>query len=151
MIYFQLVLDFGFLLSATEEVAKKKQDKKELSKIVERVFVCKTGLIIVSSVVLMGMCYNIERFRSDWKLFALYFIAIAINAYMPDFLYRGLEEMKAITIRTVLIKLFFTVMVFVLLKDQSQYYLVPFLNILGNAGAIIGVMLHLYKKWGSDL
>lgn len=39
-------------------------------------------------------------------------------------------------------------MIFVLLRDKSQYYLVPILNILGNLGAIIGVMLHLYKNVG---
>ncbi|MDY4670701.1 MAG: oligosaccharide flippase family protein [Oliverpabstia sp.] len=148
MIYFQLVLDFGFLLSATEEVARNRENKKELSKIVEKVWICKTVLIAISAIALFGMCMFIERFRNDWLLFALYFISIAINSYIPDFLYRGLEKMKAITIRTVLIKFFFTIMIFIFLKDRNQYYLVPILNILGNMVALIGVLWHLKTKIG---
>lgn len=148
MTYFQLIFDFGFLLSATEEVARKRNDKKELSKIVEKVFICKAGLIFVSGIVLFILCTSVGRFKNDWLLFLLYFISTAIYAFIPDFLYRGLEQMKAITIRSVAIKFFFTVMIFVLLRDRSQYYLVPILNILGNLGAIFGVMLHLYKKVG---
>lgn len=151
MTYFQLIFDFGFLLSATEEVAKNRNDKKALSKIVEKVFICKTALIIVSAIVLWILCGTVERFQNDWLLFVLYFLSTAVYAYMPDFLYRGLEEMKAITVRSVLIKFFFTVMVFVLLRDKSQYYLVPILNLLGNIGALIGVIWHLYHKVGIRL
>lgn len=150
MIYFQLILDFGFLLSATEEVARNRTNKKELSKIVEKVWICKTGLVVASLVGLFCLCTMVGRFRNDWLLFLLYFISIAINSYMPDFLYRGLEEMKAITVRTVLIKLFFTVMIFIFLKNKTQYYLVPIFNIMGNTVALLGVLWHLKKVVGLD-
>lgn len=148
MTYFQLIFDFGFLLSATEEVAENRDDKNTLSKIVEKVYICKTGLIMVSGIVLLILCLKVERFHDDWLLFTLYFISTAIYAYIPDFLYRGIEEMKVITIRSVSIKLFFTIMIFVLLRDKSQYYLVPILNILGNLGAMVGIIWHLYCKIG---
>ena len=37
--------------------------------------------------------------------FLLFCVATAINSLLPDYLYRGIEKMGAITLRTVLIKL----------------------------------------------
>ena len=56
--------------------------------------------------------------------------------------------MKSITVRSVCIKLFFTVMIFVFLREPSQYYIVPLLNIIGNAGAVVFVYADLKKRVG---
>lgn len=146
MVYFQLILDFGFLLSATEDVANNRNDKRKLGNILSSVTICKFMLMVLSFTALVIMCFNIERFRSDPWLFILYFISVAINSLLPDFLYRGLEDMRTITIRSVLIKMFFTVMVFVFLKRPEQYHIVPVLNIIGNTGAVLGVYIHMTRK-----
>ena len=148
MVYFQLILDFGFLLSATDEVAKNQKDKKKLGSILTEVSICKVFLMLLCFVALMLMCSNVDRLKSDPLLFILYFISVAINSFIPDFLYRGLEEMKAITVRSVLIKMFFTIMIFILLKEPEQYHIVPLMNLIGNLGAVIGVYIHLKKKMG---
>ena len=49
MVYFQLFLDFGFLLSGTEDVAKNKEDKQAICEIFSSI----TFLKIVFSVVSM--------------------------------------------------------------------------------------------------
>lgn len=146
--YFQLVLDFGFLLSATQEVAEYRNDKKKLENILTCVTCCKLILICLSGAVLSVLCLTVNRFRVDVRLYVLYFFAVAINSFIPDYLYRGLEEMKVITIRTVLIKFFFTAMIFVCLKEKSQYYFVPLLTLIGNTGAVIGVYIHIKRKIG---
>lgn len=151
MIYFQLFLDFGFLLSATEEVAQHRDDPKRLSHIFTCVSACKLLLILLSSIVLLFLCSSVGRFKEDVSLYVLYFISIAVNSFLPDFLYRGLEEMKAITIRTVLIKLFFTLMIFLCLRQKEQYLIIPILNVIGNSGALLGVYWHLSKKMGITL
>lgn len=145
MTYFQLVMEFGFLLSATEDIAKNREDKKKVSEIFTSVMCCKVLLVAVCFAVLSVLCGFVDRFRSDPLLFILYFAAYAVFAFIPDYLYRGIENMKAITVRSVLIKMFSTVMIFIFLKDASQYYLVPVFTGIGNLGAVIFVMLHVYK------
>ncbi|MEE0095508.1 MAG: oligosaccharide flippase family protein, partial [Oscillospiraceae bacterium] len=75
----------------------------------------------------------------------LYFIATVLTSLMPDYLYRGLEKMTAITVRSVLIKAFFTAAIFAFLKQPGDYYVVPLLNIIGNGAALLGVYIHLYR------
>lgn len=148
MVYFQLVIDFGFILSATEEVSRNREDKRYLSQIFTAVTLNKLLLTLVSGIVLFALCRLVPRWQEHALFFFLFFLATAINSLIPDYLYRGIEQMSAITIRTVLIKFFFTVMIFLLLKSPSDYCVIPLLNIIGNLGALLGVYVHLFRKVG---
>lgn len=148
MVYFQLIIDFGFILSATEDVSRNREDIGYLKRVFSAVTISKLVLTAVSFVILFILCQVIQRWHEDIVFFVLFFIATAVNSLIPDYLYRGLEEMTAITVRTVLIKLFFTLMIFILLKKPDQIWIIPTLNIIGNSAALIGVWIHLKKKYG---
>jgi PST family polysaccharide transporter len=51
--------------------------------------------------------------------------------YFPAFFFRGIEEMRIITIINVLAKVIFTVSVFIIIKHPEDYHYVPILNGLG--------------------
>lgn len=146
--YIQLFLDFGFILSSTEEVARNRENKEQLKYILSGVTACKLVLGAISFLVVNILCFTVERFQKDVLLYELYFLWVFINSFLPDYLYRGLEEMSIITYRTVAIKFFFTIMIFVFLKNEHQYYAVPILNIIGAIGAVIWVYIDLYRRLG---
>ena len=146
MTYFQLVIDFGFLLSATEEVSLNRDDKKKLSKIFTSITTDKILLSLMCFIVLFVLCGVIKQWKENGVFFLLTFIATMLGSLIPDYLYRGLEKMEAITIRTVAIKVFFATMVFVFVKKPEDYYIIPVLNIIGNSIALLFVYAHLYFK-----
>ena len=55
---------------------------------------------------------------------------------------------KIITVKNALMHTVRTVMILVLLRNDTQYYLIPLLNIIGNAVAFLGVYVHLKRKMG---
>ena len=146
MIYFQSVIDFGFILSGTADVAVHKDDKKYLSKLFTSITLAKLLLALICAAVLVALCRVISVWGDYTELYLLFFASTFLASIMPDYLYRGLEQMEIITVRAVCIKAFFTVMIFVFLKDPSQYYLIPLLNIIGNGAAFLIVYLHLKKQ-----
>lgn len=146
MVYIQLVIDFGFILSATEQVSKNRTDTRRLSHIFTCATINKLMLAAVSGCVLFALCQWIPAWKPNTTFFMLYFVSTAINALMPDFIYRGLEQMTAITVRAVCIRVFFTCMIFIFLRNASDYYIIPILNIIGNLGAIIAIYFHLFRK-----
>lgn len=75
--YFQLFLDFGFLLSATEDVSKNRTEKKELGKILTAVNYSKMILITIAVIVLTTICITIPKFRNDYMLYVLYFVYVS--------------------------------------------------------------------------
>ncbi len=144
--YFKLLFDFGFLLSATEDVSKTRDDKDALSKIVSEVNALKMILIFIGLIVFLVIILNFKVFSGDLFLFILYFIYVAIDSFQPDYLYRGLEDMKVITIRNVIIKSIFCVMIFIFLKKPSQYLMIPAFNIISSTIALVLVYYDVFKR-----
>ncbi len=147
MVYFQLVIDFGFLLSATEEVASHREDNGYLRRLLTCVTVSKIGLAAVSCVVLLILCQVIGAWEGRSGLFMLFFLSTVCTSLMPDYMYRGLENMTAITIRTVAIRTFFTVCIFVFLRGPEDLYVIPLLNIIGNGIAMVVAYVDLARRF----
>ena len=145
VIYFQLVIDFGFLLSATEDVSRHREDKQKLSEILSSVTGAKLLLSLVSFGMLMLLCRLIPAWEKKQTVLILTFVASMINSFMPDFLYRGLEKMTAITVRTVSIKILFSAAIFLFLKRPEDVWVVPALNIAGNSIALFLTYFHVIK------
>ena len=147
MVYFQLVIDFGFLLSATEAAASHRDDLSYLRKLLTGVTACKLVLAAGSYAVLLGLCRVIDAWNGREGLFSLFFLSTVFTSLMPDYLYRGLEKMTAITIRTVAIRAFFTAAIFIFLKKPEDLYIIPVLNIIGNGLAMVAAYWDLAKRF----
>ena len=85
---------------------------------------------------------------SQVLVYAFYLISVCTYALLPDFMYRGLEQMATITVRAVAIKFFATMMIFLFVRQPGDYYMVPLFTAIGNVGAIVFVYWHLFRKVG---
>lgn len=148
MVYFQLCIEFGFLLSATEEVSRCRQDKEHLGQILSTVTVCKLLLSLAGLAVLLLICSLVEKWHADLKLYVLFYLGTVVTTLLPDYLYRGLEQMGSITIRAVLLRTFTTAMILLLVKKPEDVILIPVLTIIGNGVALILVLMHLKQRLG---
>lgn len=78
----------------------------------------------------------------------IYVLAYWINSLVPDYIYRGLEQMKYITYRTVFVKIIFTILMFVFVKEPNDYLFLPILLLVGNIIAVIIAWLNIYTEFG---
>lgn len=147
MMYFQLVIDFGFVLSATQHVAENHDNITNLRKITTSVLFAKIFLSLICLLAFIAIDLYIDILKDEILLFVLFFLHTAFNSLIPDYLYRGLENMKIITVRTVAMKAFFAVMILLFLKDNSQYCLIPLLYLLGSFSAVIWSYYDIYKRF----
>lgn len=145
MTYVQLMIDFGFLLSATKDIVKAGNDKDEIGKLTGNVILGKIFLAMVSLVVLLVLCASIKILRQNILYTLLSFVYVALSIFLVDFLFRGLEKMYIITIRYFITRGITTVLTFLLIKNDSDLLLVPILEIIGNLVAIIWVWTEIYK------
>lgn len=145
--YFQVLIDFGFILSGTEEVARNRENKDELCRIFTSITYAKLFLSLISVAVVAPIILLVPQVRENTCTVILYFAAYCVMALFPDYLYRGMEDMKTITIRSVLIKMFFTVLVFFMVKRPDDYYYIPLLSLAGNAAAILITIIHVRKTF----
>lgn len=146
MTYFQLFMDFGFLLSATEDISLNRGDRDYICRKITSIAVIKAFFAVISFAVMTLLCLAVPKFSEHKLLYFTYLAAYAVNSFMPDYIYRGLEKMTAVTVRTVIIKFFFCIMIFVFMHSSDDYMVVPMLLLIGNAGAVIAAYLHLFKS-----
>ncbi len=145
MVYVQLIMDFGFILSATEKVARNRQDSDYISRLFGAVTLIKVLLGGVAGALLFAVCGGIEALQADRTLYMLYYAAYALNALLPDFIYRGEEQMRTITFRTVLIRAFFAALMLVFVRESGDYLILPILLLIGNLAAVVFSFVHVHK------
>lgn len=145
--YFAILINFGFDISATKRVSINRGNKVILNQIVSSVFIIKLFLFILSSILLISLIYLVPRFQEHALLF-LFSIALCLQELViPIWYFQGMEQMKYITIISLISRITFTIMVFVVIKDPSDYLYVPLLNGLGGFfGGLIALKLIFNKK-----
>ncbi|MDO4931813.1 MAG: oligosaccharide flippase family protein [Prevotellaceae bacterium] len=133
--YFQTLVDYGFNYTATRDIARYREDKEKISILFSSVMYCKFCLVLMSAVILGCMTAIISIFHDNANIFWATFILLPGYAMFPEWLFQGLEKMKYITILNLLSKLFFTIAVFIFIKDKSDYIWQPILIGLGYIAA----------------
>lgn len=146
--FFQILIDFGFIYSATAKVSRFREDKNVLNKVLTCVILAKAMFMAVSFLILFAFITPTLPDMSQVLVYAFYLISVCTYALLPDFMYRGLEQMSTITIRAVAIKFFATLMIFLFVHQPGDYFLVPLFTAVGNLGAIVFVYWHLFRRVG---
>ena len=133
-VFFNIVVDFGFNLSATREIAINADNKKKISEIFSSVMTIKFLLMTVSFIALCFLVLAIPRLREDWTVYILSFGIVIGQGIFPVWYFQGIEKMSVITVLHVLAKLIFTILIILLIKSPSDFLMVPIFN---SAGFII--------------
>lgn len=147
MTYVQIVLDFGFILSATQVISNNREDRKYASLIITSVTIVK-GALCCAVLVALYVLFKLDFFDIVVvKLLAVYLLSYLCVALLPDYFYRGIENMKVISIRTVLIRVLFTVLIFVFVKSKEDVIFVPASMLVGNFLALVITYYDLYTRY----
>lgn len=145
MTYMQLVIDFGFLFSATKDIVSANGDKSKIGLITGNTLFAKLILSVLSFSFLLILLILIPILRENFLFTFLSFIPVFLTVFLFDFLFRGIEKMQIITIRYVLMKGISTFLTFILIKNNSDFIFIPILDIVGTFIAIIWVFDSIKK------
>ena len=160
--YVQLIIDFGFILSATKLIVRFKNDYSKVGRVTGNVLVEKAILVLLGIISTIFLTEYLELLGSN-KLFVwLFFLSSVTTILIPDFLFRGLERMEYVTIPFLISKTLVLILTFVKVKGDADLLYIPILEILGNiiAASIsfyfifrirIGISFDNYKIWIADL
>jgi len=144
--YFQILIDFGFILYATNICSINRDDKKKLANITFGVIQAKLLLAFFGMVVLFFCVLFVPIFHDKKTFLWLSYIGIMLSIFLPDYLFRGIEKMSVITYRVLLSKLVYTGLIFLLVRTDGDYLSIPLAIIGGNITALALVWYETVRK-----
>lgn len=133
--YFILFSMMGIGTIGIREIARCK-DKEERDRVFSSLFVLNTLSTTIVAVVLAVAVLCIPKLYGYKELMFFGALKLIGNYLLVEWLYRGIENFKFITIRTIIVKVFYVISVFIFVRDQSDYtvyYLLLSLMVVVNA------------------
>ena len=145
IVYVQLILDYGFLLSATKKVVLSKENNHKIGQIIGDTIAEKGLLAILAIVGCTILTLNIPILKNNITFLILYVISVLITIFIVDFAFRGLEKMHFVAIPYIAAKFVTTIGTFIYVKNDADILLIPVLEIFGNLLAAIVALAFLWK------
>lgn len=139
--YFVVLINFGFNITATKEISINIGNSKKINKIISSIFILKGIFFIFSVLILTVLIVLIPELRENKLLFYLTLWLCVYELIFPVYYFQGIEEMKYITIITLVSRSVFLLLTFLLVNQSDDYLLVPIIN---GAGALVAGIIAQY-------
>lgn len=145
--YLILIVDFGFNLSTTKQIAIHKGNKEEVSKIFSDTVYAKIFLMLVSFVIAFALSLipNFAIYRE--AIFVMFGMVIG-HTLLYVFLFQGLDEIRWVSFFTAIAKFMVLPLTFIFVKGPEDLYIAVFLQgFVSVVAAIISLIMIGTKKW----
>ena len=140
--YFQLLVQYGFDLSATKKVVEAKTTE-ELRSLVSSVVTARLLLVGICAVVTLGIGVSCAASGSQLVCMVVMFTMLIGTAIQLNWLFQGLQDMKFITIATAVARSLSVALTFLLVRDSSQLVLYSFLYSI--TWIVSGALTHVFS------
>lgn len=143
---FIVIVKFGFDTLGVKLISENRDDKQRLSQLFSQMTYIKLALFILSSFVFIVLLFSIDKISDNQNLFIYFFVFVLFESMLPIWYFQGIENMKIMAVLVSTIKLIFALLVFVVIKESSQYYYIPILYAIGSfVSNIIAYYIIFYK------
>ncbi len=133
--YFIFIVNYGFDLSSTRDIAINRYDLDKVSTIYSTTLYSRISLLCLSILILFLSTVIIDKLNANAQLLLLGIGVIAGQALFPTWLFQGMEEMKFITIVNSIIRILPIIFIFIFVKSESDIeYIIGFQSL----GYIVG-------------
>ncbi len=143
--YFVLFSQLGLPYLGIREVAKLRDDKDKLSKLVQELLIINLAMSVIAYA-LLGVCLlSIPKVIEDRSLVIVFSLNIFIGALGIEWMYKGLEEYGYITLRSVIFKIISVITIFLIIHSETDYVLYGAILVIATSGSYICNFIHARK------
>ncbi|RIW18317.1 flippase [Algoriphagus lacus] len=139
IILLNILVGFGYNLSAPREVALHQGDKTALSHVVSNVFSGKVLLAVLATFLILTGAFGLNLFQEYRMILVFSVLLLFSEATLPLWFFQGMEKMKLVSIANIFSKLLFLMGIVLFIHSPEQSKWVNFL--MGFFGLGINLLL----------
>ncbi len=136
--YFTVLTDYGFNLSATKDISINRDNHNKIKQIYSSVLTVRLVLFVLSIVIIIPIVFMFSKFSKDMEIYLIAFLTVFGTTIFPVWFFQGIENMKFITIISVVVKLLWVVLVFVIVTSKNDILNLVILN--SASSILIGII-----------
>ncbi|TXE14762.1 oligosaccharide flippase family protein [Algoriphagus aquimarinus] len=144
IVLLNILVGFGYNLSAPREVAINQQNKLALSHIVSNIFSAKILLAAIASLVIIIGVFGFNLFQEYQIILVFSLMLLFSEATLPLWFFQGMEKMKLVSIANIFSKLLFLMGIVLFIHNPEQSKWVNFL--MGFFGMGVNLFLLVYIR-----
>ena len=141
--YFILFSMMGIGTTAIREVAKAKGNKVLLSRVFSSLLGLNLLFTFISIFILIICSLTIHSLASYKEMLYIGVAKVLFNSLLIEWFYKGLEDFRYITARSLIIRVLYVMAVFILVKSPKDYIVYFSLNVVV---VVINALVNLYRS-----
>ena len=144
--YFAVIVSYGLNIYFTREVSRFRNDRIELSKKVSLFILTRIILVILSLILMFPLIFFIEILWDNLWLIIFSTYLIFNNGFLPNWYFQGIERLKIYTAIFTAGRVIYCLLIILFINNESDFLLVPFMNMLATLLTIAILLIYIYKK-----
>ncbi len=128
--YFVLASMMGIGIVGIREIANNKGNQEKLDQAFSGLFWLNTITTAIALFVLIAATLCIDQLLGHWHLMLIGALKLIMSYMLIEWLYKGMEQFKYITIRTLFVKIGYVAMVFCFVRCAEDYPVYYFLSVM---------------------
>lgn len=143
--YFSLCANLGIPTYGIRACSKVRDNKKELSRTVHEILLINIATTIISYLLLYLSVLFIPRFARESELICVTSISLIFSCMGMEWLYSAIEEYRYITIRSFMFKILSIILLYVGVKDPSDYLVYAGITVIASVGSNVFNLVRIRK------
>lgn len=146
-LYFGAVIQFGFSITATRDIARHREDPIKLAQIYSATLSASVLLAVISAVIFTLIVLLVQKFSTYLNLYLFTLAFIVFQNLFPIWFFQGIEKMKYITFLSLGTSSIYLVALFMLVKEQNDFVLVPLIHAMAALVTFLLAIIVIHKQF----
>ena len=143
--YISLCTSLGIPLYAIREIARVRDDKIQCGRTAVEILLLHSLLTLAGYIIVFVLITTVAKVQADIPLFLLLSTNLFFTAIGALWFYQGIEDFKYITIRTLIVRTFSLLALFLFVKDKSDLFYYAAISVVAEAGGNVFNFIRLRK------
>lgn len=142
--YLLLIVDFGFNLSSTSDIAKA---KKSISEIFSETITLRLFLFALTTPVYGALIFSFDKIEEYILYFSLNIVSLFVYCFNSYFLFLGSQDLKIFVLANTLNKIVLLIVIFLAINEPKDLILIQFISFTLSFLLTLYLFYFAYKKY----